>query len=165
MSMAYDTSIRTGQLQLDVFWVFEAHFAAQVILMNLHRHYLIVLQLVFQWVTVHESNSTAIKVQYKIKISVRLTSALRWTLNWEMNCICRDLIQQGHGPLILFIIFQCSIITSKKLWIVILLLVNCYNNDSPWNKATDLHLTVVYRRGSIWQVKTRRWTWLFYKRL
>ena len=73
--------------------------------------------------------------------------------------------QQGHGPLIPFIIFQCSIITSKKLWIVILLLVNCYNNDSSWNKATDLHLTVVCRRGSIWQVKTRRWTWLFYKHL
>ena len=72
--------------------------------------------------------------------------------------------QQGHGPLIPFIIFQCSIITSKKSWIVILLLVNCYNNDSSWNKATDLHLTVVCRRGSIWhlEVKTRRWTWLFY---
>ena len=52
MSMAYDTSIWTGQLQIQAFWVFENYFAAQVILMNLHRrqHYLIVLQLVFQWV-------------------------------------------------------------------------------------------------------------------
>ena len=63
MLMAYDTIIWTGQLQLNAFWVFENNFAAQVILMNLHRHYLIALQLVFQWVTVGKSNWTAVKVQ------------------------------------------------------------------------------------------------------
>ena len=30
MSMAYDTSIWTGQLKLDAFWVFENYSAAQV---------------------------------------------------------------------------------------------------------------------------------------
>ena len=48
MPMAYDTSILTGQLQLNAFCVFENYFAAQVKLMNLNRHYLIVLQLIFQ---------------------------------------------------------------------------------------------------------------------
>ena len=33
----------------------------------------------------------------------------------ELYLLRRDLVQQGHGPLIPFIIFQCLIIISKKL--------------------------------------------------
>ena len=64
MSVAYDTIIWTGQLQFNAFWMFENNWiTAQVILMNRHRHYLIVLQLVFQSVIARKSSWTAIKVQ------------------------------------------------------------------------------------------------------
>ena len=86
--------------------------------------------------TVRKSNWTA-KYNNNFSISVPLASVLSWNwMNWrnELYLSRRDLVQQGQGSLVPFIIFQCWIIISTKLWIVKLLLVNCYNNDSSWTK-------------------------------
>ena len=49
----------------------------------------------------------SVKYSNKINISIPLASALRMNIELRNALICRDLAQQGHGPLIPFIIFQC----------------------------------------------------------
>ena len=57
-----------------------------------------------------------------------------------MNCICCDVVQQGHRRLIPFYQFSMLNNSFKELWIVRLLLVNCYNNDSSDNVSLTKQL-------------------------
>ena len=103
--MAYETSIWGGQLQLDAFWVFENYFAAEVILMNLQRHYLIVLQLVFQYINPIE---LLLKYNNKINISVPLASALRMNIELRNELYLLWLCSSGSWTIDSFYHFSMS---------------------------------------------------------
>ena len=102
--------------------------------MNNENHPFLIWVNIATFIPVHDDESclNCLLLIFEDEVESEWTEKFELLLSWPCS--------QGHGSLNSFIICQCSIITSKKLWIVrtisklytVNLLVFCNNYESYW---------------------------------